>query len=170
MDFQDSSSGPKPSATFFLGVRHAGLECSAHGRLEALKEASCSAEVSLRKIHARRVHLQTRSIRGPLRLLVKAIELLPAGALNFICEGRSRGVRRFRKEGAGAFERVAHDFFHLRLRVSDKVAARMIQLAGKHAGNFSGFFPQLVRRPVRWFCPSDSGSAFALSSRTIPPI
>ena len=67
---------------------------------------------------------------------------MPSLALNFIDKRGGSRFGSFAEEGAGALESVAHDFFHLVLRVANEIAAGVIQLAGKHGGDFAGPFPQ----------------------------
>src|SRR4029077_3875992 len=60
----------------------------------------------------------------------------------FSDESGGGGFRGFAEQRAGTLESVAYDFFYLVLRVADEIAAGIVELAGKHGGDFAGAFPQ----------------------------
>src|SRR5258708_24231124 len=73
-----------------------------------------------------------------LRFGLEAAGFLARLARNFVDESGGSGFRGLAEEGAGTLESVADGFFHLILRVANKIAAGTIELSGKHGGDFVG--------------------------------
>src|SRR6267154_6794124 len=73
-----------------------------------------------------------------LRFGLEAVEFLASLSLNFVDESGGRSFRGFAEEGTGTLESVVDGFFHLISRVAHEIAASIIELSGKHGGDFVG--------------------------------
>ena len=66
--------------------------------------------------------------------------------MDLVHEGRGGGIGRLGKQFARAIERFAYHFFHLVLRVTNEVPARMIEFRGELRGNLAGSLTEIATR------------------------
>jgi len=100
----------------------------------------------LRNFRAAGLDLRKGSARRFAHRIAKSCELFAALSLNFVRKGRRRRIGSFREKRPRPVERLTHHFFHLRLCVLHKAAARMIQFRREDARDFACLFAQLIAR------------------------
>ena len=93
----------------------------------------------------------------------EAIEIAARVLLDFVDEGGGCSFCRFGEEGTRAIERFRDHVGHLRLRIGDEVAARLIEFASEFVCNGASLLAELLRGVLAGFF----GGGLRLSLRAL---